>query len=327
MQISKVRADDFTSRSVLFLLGIALALTIVHFEQVDRRFSEKRYEAHCDILSRIAPSPYRYRVLLPLAAHGAGIAAPAAELPQHKGTLAAYTGIQFVSLASGLIGFFFFLGRWFSSKEALIGALFIASMMPMTFLHYYFQPWGHFEFPLYVAGMWFALDGRFSAMLLVVIIASFNRETGIFLPLIYWLAHPLGPASTKAFLQAGVLGAISTGIFVALRVVLGLAPHIGAERTDAWTFRLKFNLTDPISIFSVVLFFGILWILMLKDWEYKPIQVRRTAAFLPVFFVVHLFASHIREVRYFLELAPIVMPLSLHSLFGPSARPDSREAR
>ncbi len=106
-------------------------------------------------------------------------------------------------------------------------------------------------------------------------------------------------------------------MFFGLRFALGWALHQGqAENPDPLFFRLKYNFTHVMPLVTLVLFYGIFWLLALKGLRSKPRPLVNLLWFIPVFLAVHFFSAHMNEPRYYYELAPIIMPLALMSLFA-----------
>ena len=53
--------------------------------------------------------------------------------------------VDLASIFATLMMLFLWLKLWFSQDQALIGVLFIAGVMPITFQNHYFQPWSLLE--------------------------------------------------------------------------------------------------------------------------------------------------------------------------------------
>jgi len=300
---------------ILLLLGISIMLSIVHTFTVDFPRSVDRLQLHRQIIEGTAQSPYRYRVLLPVIAHVGAIAAQSSgRITYRKAVTAIYIGIQFAAIFGGLTLFYGYSQIWLPRIGALVGTLFVAAMMAPTFLYYFFQPWGHLEFLTFTAAMWLIEKQRPGWFALLVVIATLNRETGCFLVVLYGLCNWQRLPQRRVFAVTTALACITATTILGLRFVRGFALHEGQERPDFLVYRFVANMTHPLPIISVICFFGVLWVLAFRNLQEKPALLTRALWYLPVFFTAHLLAANIEEVRYFLTICPIIVPLAMLSL-------------
>ncbi len=312
--------DREDQRYLVMFSFFSLSLTYLHYYWIDNPYSAQRWALHQEIMQHTALSPYRYRILIPLLAEKiAKIATWITGLEFRKAVLGGYILITFLSLFAGLVLFQSHLRRWFERRQALVGSLFLASMMPLTFIHYYFQPTSHPEFVSFVLGMRLIIDRRHGWLWLLLALSTLNRETSIFLVFLYWVCNLGLMRPVRLFSWTCLYGLTWVSIYGGLRLFLGMAPHIGLERPNLWSYYIIYNLTTWDTYLTVGAFFGVFWWLAFHNPAKKPLALRRGLWFVPVFFLVHLTLSQIHEVRYFLELCPIIVPLALMSLFDLSS--------
>lgn len=312
---SPARADGYVAA---ILLAVAASLTLAHLHFIAVPRADARFEAHTSIVERTAESPYRYRVLIPYTVHAVASALErGAGAGYRKAAGALGEAITFLGLAGGLAIFFFYLRRWFSAEAALAGALFAASMTALSFTHVLYQPWGWWELAVFTGGLWLAQDNRRWSLLALIAAATLMRETACLLALLYVLTRWREEPPLRVLAWGGLLGGLSLAILAGLRFALGWAPHVGEGRYESpLTFRLVHNFTTPMPALILVLFFGVLWALALKDRRRKPAQLVRALWFVPVFLALYLMAAHMEEPRYYFALVPIVVPLAFMSLFA-----------
>ena len=75
------------------------------------------------------------------------------------------------------------------------------------------------------------------------------------------------------------------------------------------------NLTSFLLTLFAFLLFGVLWVLPWRAMKEAPQLLRRSLWLLPPFVLLHYVVAVVQEVRLFLPLAPIIIPLSWWVLF------------
>src|SRR5262245_41506330 len=121
--------------AVIGLLVAACAFTVFdygdrHMTPADQVLQQRRMSDHADIVQKRAPSPYRYRVLVPYGLSLAIVVAARVESPAaaFRHVYDAYYLAAFVWMLWTLV---VYLTVWFTSEQALVGALFVAAVMGM----------------------------------------------------------------------------------------------------------------------------------------------------------------------------------------------------
>jgi hypothetical protein len=312
--LNEVRQDR---AALLVIGGLCVAITLVYFHFVALQYPDRRFDIHQLIVQGEALSPYRYRVLLPWLVHGIASGVSHLRIFPYRTTVGAlyvvFTGVGF---AVGFLVFYLYMRRWFPPQTALLGTVYLCALAPFTFMYIYFQPWAWWDLAVFTGGIWMAHEERRLSLLWLVIAASFLRETAVFLALLYFLGRRGADSPRSLLLWTGLYGASSAAVFVGLRFALGWARHVGqAEFSSPLFYRLVYNFTHIMPALTLVIFFGVFWILALKHLHAKPRILTNLLWFVPVFLVVHLFSAHMNESRYYFEIAPIIMPLALMSLF------------
>ena len=212
-----------------------------------------------------------------------------------------------------------YLRTWFPPEGALAGVALTAATLPLTFTNSWPHPDSMAELALFsLAAMAVArrVDALFAAALAA---AAFNRETSVFLVLLYLVAEPL---TRRRALKAALFSVEWISIYAGLRAVRGL------EHYDYW--QPARNLSDlgllppnydpyyrAYAYFGLVLF-GPLLVLALKA-RWAPAYVRRALIVVPCFIVVAFLFSNIIESRIFTPLYPLVLPAVLFSMFTTDA--------
>jgi hypothetical protein len=72
-------------------------------------------------------------------------------------------------------------------------------------------------------------------------------------------------------------------------------------------------------------FFNLSLLIGWRTWRASPEFLRRAAWVIPIIFVIQYSVGYIREVRYFLAVLPVVVPLTLIALQRRSEGPSALE--
>ena len=332
MRTPEPRADGGRTGWTIFaiILSVSAVLAYIYYREVGSPYFKERLELHGQILRGTADSPYRYRVLVPFIGE-ALTRALSAVLPGDKAFLLAYALYDLAAILFLLGVLHRYLRAWFSNEQVLIGVLFVAATMPMALRDHYFQPWSILEAGLFAAGLLCIRDGRFRLLALVVALASLNRETALFIPLAFLVAvagtkggdGASRPAGRSAALLFGGYMAIWAAAFFGLRLFLGGAPRV------VTIGELFARNTIPLAIFRAVmradLIFGAFWIFAAAGFRRAPGFVKRTTVLAPLYLAVVALWGIWCEVRLFMPLYAIVIPLGLSFLYRgrpASPRPD-----
>ena len=174
--------------SLLLLLSVSAVIAYTYFRQIIQPNLAPMLELHGQILQGIAPSPYRYRILVPYLTE---IIKRVFSLFVDSGHafLFAYVLYDFFSIFLLLVSLFKWLRVWFSSEQALVGVLFVAGTMPIALRDHYFQPWSFLEPVFFTLAFYAMFRKRYLFLASIVLVASLNRETALFIPLTFLLLN------------------------------------------------------------------------------------------------------------------------------------------
>jgi hypothetical protein len=317
------------------ILSVSAVLAYIYFRQVGSPYALERIELHERILGGAAESPYRYRVLVPCLAEGLTRALSAA-LPGGKAFLLSYALLDLAAILLLLGALYRYLRAWFTSDQALIGVLFAAATMPMALRDHYYQPWSVLEAGLFAAGLLCIRDRLYVLLALIVALASFNRETAVFIPLAF-LVCAIGENGTNAGNgESGAHGASGAGdahdisrrklillfaayvaiwgaVFFGLRWFFGEGPRVVSARE-----LLARNTIRPALFRTSVhlaLIFGAFWVFAALGFRRSPAFVKRTVLLAPAYLVAIALWGVWYEVRLLMPLYAIVVPLGLSFLY------------
>ncbi|MGH9139837.1 MAG: hypothetical protein ACRD2I_01700 [Vicinamibacterales bacterium] len=276
------------------------------------------------ILDHTAPSPYRYRVLVPFLLQPITAVAGhfmADELAFRR-IYDVYYLLAFVSLLQTLR---WYLRLWYTDQEALIGALLVAATLPITLRNNFFEPASFIEPSLLTIALVWTYRGAVWRVLPLTVLGSFVRETAVFIPIACWFAAstssvkiPRGTPTAMALVSL----ILSTAVFAGLRWRFGEGLHV--TLADVWainTGREGFL----AAVVNVALFLGGAgWILVLVGYGQAPQFVRRAMRFAPIYVAAVAIGGVWYEVRLLMLLYPVLVPCAMAALFPIDASRLSR---
>src|SRR5262245_55957987 len=177
-----------------------------------------RRQIHQGVLAHTATAPDRYRLLAPLLVEGP-VRVLQQWMPPDLDFDRVYAMFYLAAMSALLWSQFAYLRGWFSDAQALIGVLLVASTLRITIRQHDYAPFSYLEPTFFAVGLLLILADRRVWFGLLVLIASFNRETGIFLVLLFAVTQP---ATRRTLITALAYAAVWGLGFVAVRLA-GLA--------------------------------------------------------------------------------------------------------
>jgi hypothetical protein len=272
-----------------------------------------RRDVHRAILNHTARTPDRYRWL----------AAWVVEVPTRLVSRVtpyerAYDRVSLVFYLAAIVGMlwslFAFLRVWFGDEPALVAALVAACTIRITMRQHDYAPNSYLE-PTFVALVLLAILHRRHLWLGVLIaIATFNRETAIFLVMLYLMTSDW---SREALGRTVIYGAIWAAVYAVVRLVSG-----DAERY--WTIALVFrtNMAQPqLAAANITMLLGVFWLLAALGWTRAPAFIRKSAWIVPVYLITVAVWGIWWEVRLLMPLYPVLFALALSYLYQPLIEP------
>lgn len=254
---------------------------------------------HASMSNGTAPSPYRYRILVPWLAEA---------LSRVIGLERAYVVFYFVVFPVALCSLLRLLRTWYSTSVALIGTLITASVLPLSFRDHFFQPATWLELVLMIWALQLlarpTVNLRWYAG--VSIVAALNRETGVLLGLLLVaVTWPVAP-SRRRVTAIAALAPFAT--YALIRINRGIAPPAEHDL-------LARNLHDvPTAALQVGLFGAVLVFVALSAWRVAPRVCRRAAWIVPPYLALIGAFGVWRQVRLLVPLLPIVLGIALTGL-------------
>lgn len=313
MQMDSVRQKpDVPARNELWLHATITAWSLVavyiYMMQVMLPGVTKAFEVFNQILSHSATSPYNYRILVPYVIKV--IMAPLSTiLEPQTAFFTACVVYLFAAIWLSAMVLFRLLRLWFDVTLSLIGIAMFCLMVAVAARYEFFQPWSLIEPALYAAAIMLGLRRRAGWALLLTVIATPNRETGLFVPLLFCAALPGPWLDRKRILWLTVLGGTWAVIFLGVRAIVGPS---AVPYTIRYVFRSNMH-SWPIAAMSSVAFFATIFPAVLGARR-APVEIQRCALTLLPFVPLVMVFGMWWEVRHWLPMACIFLPYTLAGL-------------
>jgi hypothetical protein len=309
------------------IVSVAACLTYNYVTQLELPNRDARLELHSQIIHRQAPAPYNYRVLVPWVTEAFAIIASSGDkITYIRAWQLAYAVYDFVSIALFLTTLFILLRIWYSTSLSAAGVFFCAALLPFSLRDHYFQPWSLIETWFFSLAFLFSYRKRFSALLLVTMVASLNRVTSIFIPTIYfmgtfrfsWIRERRYHEFVGVGLKSLVLLASAVVVTVFARILQGHHDHIHTiqhlweRNTTPWALML--------STIHWSLFLGAGWLICLRGWRHSDTFLRNQLMIVPLYLVPVVIFGVWYEVRLLMPLYPILIASMLKPIERELAR-------
>lgn len=239
-----------------------------------------------------------------------------------------YKAIDTLFLCTAMLALFFFLRRWHSPTNSMIGLLFFAVMLPFTYFFQLFHPWDRLQLTIWVGLFWLCIERRFAWLLLALPASMIVKYDTLVLPLFYFLLHWQHGSRGKALVEAGALCLVA----IAANTVLDLsfpAPNdktvfnplgaVGMLVENAGTFARMGLYFPPLVVFTVPL------ILAFMQWRAHPSEIRAMLLFGLFLLATFVAFSRFEEVRAEMVVLVLLLPAALGPLSGLlETKPESR---
>lgn len=116
MNVIRGIAKKIDITALILILSVSAVIAYGYFNRVDRPNFELRFELHNQIITGTAPSPYRYRILVPLTAEIL-TKVLSVILPVNASFLLAYAIYDLLAIFFLLVALFFWLKTWFRRDQ------------------------------------------------------------------------------------------------------------------------------------------------------------------------------------------------------------------
>lgn len=297
----------------ILVLSISIPVAVILFKhEVFRSFGEA-YLTHTSILDHQATSPNNYRVLVPYLIELINWVIPGNDQNSFK---LAYFLYYLLSFNFSFFLIYMYLNIWHTKVYSILGTMIAGISSLVAYGIGFFQPWSILEIGLFTGSLIFMYRGQFIHLLIITAVATLNRETAFFIPLLFFLINMkwTKPFITrKKLFQSAVLFGVWLGIILLLRGIIDTPAGYSLMRL------IRMNL-EPIaiirSLINLSLFLGGFWLLLSPGYKQAPDFVRITWRVVPFYLLMYLIFGLWYEVRLLTLLYPILVTTGLFGLIG-----------
>jgi len=261
-----------------------------------------------NLVAGAAYTPYQYRVLLPALVR-AGEAAHLIQ-PGSRAEHAAFDLMEQIFLF--LLAFVFrrYLLLFIPDHVvASVLALSIYVILPFNYFNYFFYPYDIPGVVFFTLGLILIRNQNWRLFYPVFVLATFNRETSIFLTVAVALAlfDKVSPRTLALLIGSQLV------IWIAIKAALWMFYRDNPSHgVGLYVFQFKVNVATfreiPLKAFAALSTWGALWIAGLM-W-YRRIDdpfLRRNLWIVPLFMLAMLVVGFVIEVRIYGEVLPIIV--------------------
>jgi len=300
------------------ILLISSTSAYLLFTQVDVPNYENRLILHNEIVQGTAPSPYKYRLLVPnlteMITRGLS-----QFLPPKNAFLFSYALYDLITFLFLFGTLFWYLRFWFSEEKCLLGILLVGCTISVVIRDQYYQPWSYLEVGLFTLSLGLIYKNHFKRLAIVIILASINRETSIFITLAFLFANmnigidrfPGVRCSRSVLSRFFILGMLWLITYGGIRLVEGDAIRV-ISVAEIWHRNIQ--ISGLLHTVTQNFFFGIiLYPLAILGFRKSNGHMKRTLLVIPFYLVTVAVFSLWWEVRLLMILYPLIVPLALSS--------------
>jgi len=231
--------------------------------------------------------------------------------------LKAYFAIDTLSVWISLLLLFWLLREWFDPICCLVGMLYFVSVLPLTYLFYFFHPWDRMSQCLWILIFLCIKRGWFTGLAVTLAASMVVKYDTVPVPAIYWLANVTRTAFVSVTLKALGLSLMAIAILVGLVALFPAGASTPPNPGDALA-RMAYNVESLARmklIYPPLLMHGLPALLAFVGWS-RADRVARAGVIVGLAVLVPLWfaGSNFHEVRAQVPLTILLLPAALFGL-------------
>lgn len=227
-----------------------------------------------------------------------------------------YKAIDTLALFLSLVALYAYLQRRVGGAGALMGVLYLAALLPLTYLFALFHPWDRVQLLLWIVLLDLMERRAVIALGALLMLSVAVKPDTIFLPFLYGALHGLGPDRRRAVLEGVVLLALTWGAYFALGAWFP-DPHGAAKSTGGVLAQIASNAADFRAAnlhYPPLLMHALPFGLALASWKHSAHADRMHLLFALGMALIFFLFSNFIEVRAHTMLLVLVLPAALRSV-------------
>lgn len=229
----------------------------------------------------------------------------------------AYIMVRFLFTFLTLCLFHLFLLKWFDHKLAFLSVILYAAITPITQLPYLQEADVIHQF-FFLIGLWLIREKKILLFAILLFIATFNKETIIFLIPLYILFNWQKSRVLKVIFECLIFAIVWYVAFVITRNAF-----YSSQNSEIWQLPHNISIIKDYFIINPFInyeifwipLFGVFWILPFLRLKEKPKFLQIGAYYIIIFMIIHFLFGWPEETRIILPLAFLVIPSGIMTLF------------
>ncbi|MBF0277591.1 MAG: hypothetical protein HQM13_07370 [SAR324 cluster bacterium] len=221
--------------------------------------------------------------------------------------------------------FHIYLKKWFDSKLAFTGVVFLSAVMPLTYSNA-LQESAPLLMLTFLLGLWTIREHQFYRYGVVLLIGAINNETVLILPAVFFF-YNIRTLELKHILKVSTLtiGTCLPAFFYTgmIRYITRDRPHLGGawHLPDNINGLIEQSMKSPLFYWQagylyLIFLFGVFWLYAFFNFSSKPFFLQRSSWMIPLFIIIHFLTGVIHESRQMLPLSFIIIPSAIWYLFA-----------
>lgn len=312
-----------------FLLLSAVLSMFTVYDQVFRRVGEKfiwdeqlRFQRW--VIEGTSINPWQYRILVPYLIEGIR------EIMLSLGFVGSYLKIFFgLRLIQNFLIFImialYFRRLSIKRSNVVIAVIILAWGFTYSGYRSHLGFDTYFDILFYLTAAYLLLRKSLFWIIPLSILVAFNRETGLFIPMIVIIDgmrfRPKISIERKHALVGGLSLLLMVGIIVSVRLIYGPRPYLNIA-VPGWDLFIR-NITSIDTYYYLFATFSVIPVISLLRYKQWPrLLVQMLWLMVPIWVLIHLFMGVTHETRLF--LVPFVL-IFLPGIFVCSSRDHSDE--
>lgn len=230
----------------------------------------------------------------------------------HRDVLKIYRYMDMLFLFLTLLAIPAVLAAEFSPLFALVGVLYMGSVLPLSYALYFFHPWDRPAAFFWLLALWATARDRFVWLAVIIVLAIIVKFDGLFLPILYFLAWGgrgtwvrTGLRTLVLYVPALITFAILCWMFPGGWAHVGVAEQVASNLRDL----ARMNLHHP----AVLMFTLPLALAIVGIRGASRVAVAGLLVALVLLFAMFLFAGF-AEVRAQIGALLLLLPAALYGL-------------
>jgi len=220
------------------------------------------------------------------------------------------TGFLFAALLALVI----YLRRWVDDDLCLVGLLYAAAVLPLTYFLHAFQPWDRPQLFLWIVMLACVRDRAFVPLLIVLAASIVVKFDSILLPGLWFIVHVSRRAWRRAIFESVALAVVAVGVYAFLKWWLpapneparfSLQAMLGLVQTNLatiWAMNVRY---PPFLVFALPILLALLGL-----WRRDRFVVG-SVLFGGLMASVWFLTTHAEEVRAEMVLLVLLLPAAL----------------